>query len=260
MAILNPYIKNAICQLFDEIEEKCKVKFATFTASDQQGETNIAAGQRNYMDDTLNNKSHGIYKYLYDPRLSFDYRFHQRLAEAPFAKTNIPWVTIMFNTKQVRPLTNMLSHKYKGHYTRGYEQYDPLRRRVSVPVNMALVSNDIDKLYQVTERIALYFDRFINFHYTHVLESKYSTKDNPIVLKENVSGQAMNIREVDLNKYDTTTKGSLVAVPYTFDMIYWVVDDIDTILRPLKRIILEIRIGGEEGYKETIIIQEDENE
>ena len=66
---------------------------------------------------------------------------------------------------------------------------------------MALISNDIDRLYYTTERIALYFDRFINFHYTHVLEAKSSTPENPIIFKENVSGQAMNIREVDLNKY-----------------------------------------------------------
>lgn len=258
MTLLSPYINNAICQLFDEIEVKCKVKFATFTASDLQGTTNVATKKRDFMDDTINNDNHGIYKYLYDPKLSFDYRFHQRLAEAPFVKTSKPWVTIMFNTKQVRPLTNMLSHKYKGNVNHEGNYYDPLRRRVSVPVNMALVSNDISKLYQVTERIALYFDRFINFHYTHVLESLRSTKENPILLKENISGQAMNIREVDLNKYDTTTKGSLVAVPYSFDMIYWVVDDLDTILKPLRKIILEIDVGGE--FKEVLIIQEEENE
>ena len=80
MARVNAYIKNAIAQLFDIIEEKSNVKFATFTASDAQGEENISAGTREYMDDKKNNKSNGIYKYLYDPALSFDFRFNQRLA------------------------------------------------------------------------------------------------------------------------------------------------------------------------------------
>ena len=57
---LNAYIKNAIAQLFDEIENKCHVKFATFTASDSQGEKNLAAGTREYMDDKENNKKHAI--------------------------------------------------------------------------------------------------------------------------------------------------------------------------------------------------------
>ena len=106
--MINSYIKNAIAQLFDELEDKCHVKFASFTASDMQGQKNSAAGTRTYMNDEKNNESNGVYKYLYDPDLSFDYRFHQRLAEAPFEKTNKPWATIMFNTKQVRTLTNVL--------------------------------------------------------------------------------------------------------------------------------------------------------
>ena len=43
---LNAYIKNAIAQLFDEIEDKCHVKFATFSASDLQGQKEVAAGER----------------------------------------------------------------------------------------------------------------------------------------------------------------------------------------------------------------------
>ena len=101
---VNDYIKNAIAQLFDEIEDKCHVKFATFTASDSQGQKEIAAGTRDYMDNKSNNQSNGIYKYLYDPGLAFDFRFHQRLAAAPFQKTSKPWATIMFSTKQVLSL------------------------------------------------------------------------------------------------------------------------------------------------------------
>ena len=80
MAKLSAYINNAICQLFDEIEEKCHVKFATFTASDTQGQQNLAAGTRQFMNDEENNESNGVYKYLYDPSLACDFRFHQRLA------------------------------------------------------------------------------------------------------------------------------------------------------------------------------------
>ena len=212
---LNPYINNAICQLFDEIEEKCKVKFAKFAPSDLQGQRTLAAGEREYMDNTLNNESHGIYKYLYDPNLSFDFRFHQRIAALPFSKTRTPWATLMFSTKQVRPLTNMLSHKYKKKVLVEGSVFETLRRRVSVPVNMAVVSNDISKLYDTAEKMALYFDRFINFHYIQTLEVKKEE-----VSRESVSGQAMDIKEVDFIKYDTTTRGSIVAIPYSFDLIY----------------------------------------
>ena len=40
MARPSAYIQNAIAQLFDEIEEKCHVRFATFTASETQGQIN----------------------------------------------------------------------------------------------------------------------------------------------------------------------------------------------------------------------------
>ena len=167
---LNAYIKNAIAQLFDEIEDKCHVKFATFTASDIQGQKEIAAGTRDYMEDKPYNGNDGIYKYLYDPGLSFDFRFHQRLAAAPFEKINKPWATIMFSTKQVRTLTNILSHVYKNTIPTENGVIRFKERMVSVPVNMVVISNDMDKLYNTTEKIAMYFDRFINFHYSHVLD------------------------------------------------------------------------------------------
>lgn len=255
MARVNAYIKNAIAQLFDVIEAKCKVKFATFTASDSQGEKNISAGTREYMDDKKNNKSNGIYKYLYDPGLSFDFRFHQRLASAPFRKSNVPWVTIMFNVKQVRPLTNILSHVY----TRTVEIDGKLRqfktRRVSVPVDMVVVSNDMDKLYDTTEKIAMYFDRFINFHYDHTV----SFEESKLEFSEEVVGHASNIREVNLDKLDTEHKGQIVSSAFQFDLVYWIVDDHQVTLQLLKTIILEIEIGGSE-MKEIVVISESETE
>ena len=255
MARVNAYIKNAIAQLFDIIEEKSNVKFATFTASDAQGEENISAGTREYMDDKKNNKSNGIYKYLYDPALSFDFRFHQRLASAPFKKTTKPWATIMFSTKQVRPLTNVLSHVYSRKEWINGELKQFKTRMVSVPVNMVIVSNDMDKLYETTEKVATYFDRFINFHYDHTIVFG-DVKKGGYELYEEVVGRAANIREVDLDKLDTEHKGQIVSSAFQFDMIYWVVNDPGVTLRLLKKIILEIETKGYDS-KQVIIITED---
>lgn len=251
MAVINSYIKNAIAQLFDELEDKCKVKFTTFTASDSQGQKNIAAGTREYMDDKKNNQSNGIYKYLYDPGLAFDFRFHQRLAAAPFEKTSKPWATIMFSTKQVRPLTNVLSHVYtRTEYVNG----SPMQfksRMVSVPVNMVVISNDMDKLYNTTEKIAMYFDRFINFHYKQVLTFG-NVKKGGFELYDEVVGRAANIREVDLDKLDTEHKGQIVSQGYQFDLIYWVAQTPGVSLRLLKKIILEIAVDKQKIQTITI--------
>ena len=252
---INAYIKNAIAQLFDEIEDKCHVRFATFTASDTQGQQNLAAGTRTYMEDKPNNQSNGVYKYLYDPGLAFDYRFHQRLAEAPFAKTSKPWATIMFSTKQVRPLTNVLSHIYRRiEYING-NPVEFKTRMQSVPVNMVIVSNDMDKLYNTTEKIAMYFDRFINFHYDQTIVFG-KPENGGYELYDNVAGRAANIRETDLNKYDTTQRGSLVASAFQFDLIYWVCETPGTELKILKKIILEIEIKGH-PEKQILTITED---
>ena len=252
---LNAYINNAIAQLFDEIEDKCRVKFATFTASDTQGQKNLAAGARQFMNDAENNNSNGVYKYLYDPNLAFDFRFHQRLAAAPFAKTSKPWATIMFSTKQVRSLTNILSHKYtETFYDKDGNPYELKVKRVSVPVNMVVVSNDMDRLYQTTEQMATYFDRFINYHYDHVIDV-----NDDFTIYESRVGQAANIREVDLTKLDTEQRGSLVTQAYTFDLVYFVIVTPGTQLRILKKIILEVEAPAG-NHLWTYVITEDGTE
>ena len=258
MPRLNAYIHNALAQLFDEIEDKCNVKFATFTASDLQGQKTLAAGTRTYMDDEPNNMNHGVYKYLYDPELAFDYRFHQRLAEAPFEKTSKPWATIMFSTKQARPLTEILSHKYTD------IKYDPNGnpfklhiKRVSVPVNMAIISNDLTKLYNTTEKIAMYFDRFINFHYDHVITVGNIEEDGFEIFESKV-GQASDIREVDLTKLDTENRGQLVSEAYSFNLVYFVVEDPHVTLKLLKRIIVEVR-EKYNGYLYNKFVIQDED-
>lgn len=255
MARVNAYIKNAIAQLFDTIEDKSNVKFATFTASDSQGQKELSAGTRQYMDNKPNNKSNGIYKYLYDPALAFDFRFHQRLAAAPFEKTNKPWATIMFSTKQTRTLTNILSHIYKRREYVDGNLIEFKSRMISVPVNMVVVSNDMDKLYDTTEKIAMYFDRFINFSYDHVITFG-DVKNAGYELCETVVGRASNIREVDLDKLDTEHKGSIVSQGYQFDLVYWVVETPGTSLRLLKKIILEIEIPKGAKPRQIITITE----
>ena len=255
MAKINAYIKNAIAQLFDEIEDKCHVKFVSFTASDTQGQKNIAAGTRVYMNDEPNNNSNGVYKYLYDPELTFDFRFHQRLAELPFEKTNKPWATIMFNTKQVRPLTNVLTHVYNRIVYVNGQPVQFKTRMQSVPVNMAIISNDMDKLYNTTEKIAMYFDRFINFHYNQTMVFG-NVKEGGYEIYEEVVGRAANIREIDLDKYNTTQRGSLVASTFSFDLIYWVSETPGVSLRLLQKIILELQIK-DSNFKETYIIKKD---
>lgn len=256
MAVINSYIKNAVAQLFDVIEQNCHVKFATFTASDSQGQKNLEAGTPEYMPTKENNQSNGIFKYLYDPGLSFDFRFHQRLAAAPFKKTNKPWATIMFSTKQVRTLTNVLSHKYtRTEYVNG----KPMQfktRMVSVPVNMVIVSNDMDKLYNTTEKIAMWFDRFVNFHYTQVLTFG-NVENGGYELYDEAVGRAANIREVDLDKLDTEHRGALVTSAFQFDLIYWITETPGVSLRLLKKIILEVEFKGD-ARKQVIEITEDE--
>lgn len=257
MARPTAYLTNAITQLFDEIEEKCKVRFATFTASETQGQINKNTVYREYMSDVRNNDTNGVYKYLYDPGLNFDFRFHQRLAAAPFRKTSTPWITIMFNTKQARPLTNILSHKYtETKYNEG-RPFQLKIKRVSVPVNMVLVSNDMTKLYETTEKISMYFDRFINFHYDHVITVGKLDKGGFNIYESKV-GQAANIREIDLTKFDTEQRGSLVSEAYQFDLVYWVVDTPDTYLNQFKRVILDLY--DHDTFIDEIIMSCDWNE
>ena len=77
MAKATDYLKNAIAQLFDEIEDKCKVKFATFTASDTQGQQNIVASREYMSDEENNNSRRGVV------RLSYPMRSHLTARSPP---------------------------------------------------------------------------------------------------------------------------------------------------------------------------------
>lgn len=233
------FLNNSLAQLFDLIEEKSKVNFATFTTNDGPKESNIINKDQVYMKNYENTYDGKIYKYLYDPDLAFDWRFHQRLASISADKRKNPWSTILFNTGPVQPLTNVLSHVYTGvEYYEG-KPYSYLTRRVSVPINMTLISNDMGYLYETTEKIAMYFDRIVNFHYDEALDF------GGLFIKEySKAGMAKNIRQVNLNKLNTETRGSLVTSAFTFDLIYFVVDSDVVPLRLLEKVILEIKIKG----------------
>ena len=113
----------------------------------------------------------------------------------------------------------------------------------------------MDKLYNTTEKVAMYFDRFINYHYDQTLVFG-NVKKGGFEIYENVAGRAANIREIDLEKYDTTNVGQLVASAFQFDLIYWVSQTPGVTLKILKKIILEVKVKGSK-YKQILTITED---
>lgn len=241
------FINNALAQLFDDIEDKCHVKFNTFTANDKPQKKGINSDQE-YMKMYQESEDNRVYKYLYDPDLNFDFRFHQRMARINYGKRKEPWCSLMFNTNVVRPLTNVLSHVYDGieyaqfqekaedgtikETTRGVEYKF---RRVLCPINFVLISNETSYLYQVQERMAMYFDRWINFTYQQTLQFSPLTTVN-----WDLVGAAQNIRQVNLEKLDTESKGSLAMSAYSFELIYWDVWNTDKSYGLLERVILEV--------------------
>ena len=159
-----------------------------------------------------------VYKYLYDPDLAFDEQFHQRLASISIEDRNNPWVTIMFNTGTIKSLTDVVStNMYRTIQNSDGDYFDIKTKRVRVQVNMVMVSNDISTMYAAAENLALFFDRIINFQYCERVQFPTGTED-----EYELTGQAMDIEEVDLNKLDTESRGSLVSTAYSFGLVYWV--------------------------------------
>lgn len=233
------FINNVLVQLFDAIESNSGVSFATFTTNETTKEENIINRNQKFMEDYENTFDNKIYKYLYDPDLSFDFRFHQRLASISYEDKKSAWVTLMFNTGPVRPLTGVLSRPYNGYEQDGSEVYPFKIKRVSVPINMVFISNDLTYLYSVTEKVAFYFDRLINFPYREAVQ--YS--DTYTETYENY-GMAKNIQQIDLTKLDTSSRGTLVTTAFTFDLIYFVVEAPNAPTGLLEKIIVEIKVKG----------------
>lgn len=243
------FINNALTQLFDTIEEKCYVKFNTFTANDRPMQQGINSDQE-YMKMYQKTEDNRIYKYLYDPDLNFDFRFHQRMARINYGKRKEPWCSLMFNTQTVRPLTNVLSHVYDGLQNAEFEEINKDTnekeivtkgveykfRRVLCPINFVLISNELSYLYQISEKIAMYFDRWIN--YTYKLHLNFS----PLTQVDwDVVGAAQNIRQVNLEKLDTESKGALAMTAFSFELIYWDVIALNSDYNLLERVIVEVR-------------------
>ena len=236
-------INNVLVQLFDLIEENSGIEFAKFTTNDNSSAGNIKNKEQPYMQGYKNTQDNKVYKYLYDPNLQFDYRFHQRLATIKYKDKNKPWVTLMFTTKEDQPLTNVLSHVYTGYQTFTDEESEERRtyeykiRRNLVPVQFILISNNASYLYSVTERLSFYFDRFINFHYKDYMQ--FSDEDEWEF--EDV-GQATQIRQINFNKLDTEYKGSLVTTGFSFNLVYFVNMYQYQEIRLLERVITEVKI------------------
>ena len=256
------FLNNALTQLFDDIEDKCRVKFNTFTANDKPMQGGINANQE-YMQMYQKVEDNRIYKYLYDPDLNFDFRFHQRMARINYGRRKEPWVSLMFNTQTIRPLTNTVSHVYEGMQEAEFEHVNKLGekeiirkgveyqfRRVLCPINFVLISNELSYLYQVSEKMAMYFDRFINYTY------KLSLNFSPLTTVDwDVVGFARNIRQVNLEKLDTESKGSLSMTAFSFELIYWDVWTENKEYNLLERVIVEVRTA-DSGQLIFIDIQE----
>lgn len=255
------FLNNCVIQLFDYLETTCGVKFVQFTDAEIAGRYNGTETQE-YMAAYKRGATGTVYKYLYDPGLSFNFRFHQYLADISFVYRDTPWTTLMFSTGPVRPLTNVLSHKYDGveFISINSEEGDndvaiqdviPYKtRRVLVPMQVAVISNNISYLYETLEKMASHFDRFINFPYNQTI--KYSSNK---VMQWQVIGQCSNISQTDIQKLDTETRGTVVTAIFNFNLVHWIVDTPEAPLRLLEKIILEVRTDSIDGpllYSETI--------
>lgn len=253
------FLNNALAQLFDNIEKESNVKFATFTTNDKPARRRSINSDQPFMEAYEEEYDEQTYKYLYDPSLAFDFRFHQRLSRISFEDRSKPWCTLIFNTDVNRPLTNVLSHVYNGMEYVPYtdaegntiiEGVEYKFRRVLTPINFTIVSNDISYLYETTEKIAMYFDRIINFPYIQTLNfSETYSKEFSLV------GMATDIRQVNLNKLDTASRGSLVMSGFSFNLVSYVVTLPDNRYNLLQKVILEIKIAGQNEPLACIITE-----
>lgn len=174
-----------------------------------------------YQNKNVSTNNGKLYKYLYDPDLSFNFRFYQRLAKIKYDDRKEPWISIMYNTGEVRPLTDVLSHVYDQIRIakRTDTFYDTKIRRVVTPVNLVFISNDIDYLYSYLQKLSFYFDRITQYNY----QQRIQYSDNKISTYQ-LSAMAKNIIQKDLTKLDTENRGSLATAGYSFDLIYYSID------------------------------------
>ena len=249
MATFN-YLNNCLGQVFDVLEKHAKVKWATFTMNEvEKVDQGFDGEEKVYMNKYAEEHDEQVYRYIYAPNLSFDDRFHQRLASVGFDDRREPWITIMFSTGPVRSLTEVVSYNMYPIIQNSDGKYFKIKtKRVRVPVNMVLVSNDISTLYAATENLALFWDRIVNINYCEYVKFPTGTED-----EYEKACQCMDITEVDLTKLDTDIRGGLVTSAYTFGLVYWVTDYPEE-CHLVEKIILDIAIQGE-GTITSITVQ-----
>ena len=220
------FLSNPITYLFDSIEESSGIQFASFTANEtpktiistgvEQPLMKLAQDKRNRLSESTGSDL-SLYKYLYDPALDFSWRFHQRLANIQYSDRSNNWVSLMFNTSEATPHTQVGSLVQRSHERTPEGSFEVFSRKVSVPVNLVFISNDKNYLYGFVENISFYFDRLINFKYNQTIKYSPTYTQN-----YEQSGLVTDIKQVDLDKLETQTRGSLVTAAYTFNMVYWV--------------------------------------
>ncbi len=214
---MSSWLNNPLTYLFTKLEEESGVIFANFNVNEtSKNNPNIVEGSQMFMKHHETNNENKLYKYLYDPNLSFDFRFHQRIANMKYIDKGQPWVTLMYNTGEVRPLTNVLSHTYTSQVYIDDTVYEIKTKRMSVPINFVLVSNDPDYLYSTIEGMSSYFDRIVNFPYKQAIKFSDTYVEN-----FDRTGMATNINPVDLTKLDTEMRGTLFTTAYNFNLVYY---------------------------------------
>ena len=146
----------------------------------------------------------------------------------------------MFSTGPVKSLTEVVSYNmYRTIKNSDNDFFDIKTKRVKVPVNMVLVSNDVSTLYAVTENLTLFWDRIVNISYCEFVQFPTGTED-----EYEKTCQCMDISEVDLTKLDRKTRGSLVTSAYTFNLVYWVTQYPEQ-CKLLEKIVLDIAVHRE---------------
>ena len=193
-----------------------------------------------YMKKSAEQHDEQVYRYIYAPNLSFDDTFYQRISSVGFDDRREPWVSIMFSTGPVKSLTEVFSYNmYRTIKNSDNDFFDIKTKRVKVPVNMVLVSNDVSTLYAVTENLTLFWDRIVNISYCEFVQFPTGTED-----EYEKTCQCMDISEVDLTKLDRKTRGSLVTSAYTFNLVYWVTQYPEQ-CKLLEKIVLDIAVHRE---------------
>lgn len=240
MATFN-YLNNCLGQVFDVLESHTGTKWATFTMNEaEKVEQGFDGEEKVYMKKYAEQHDEQVYRYIYAPNLSFDDTFYQRISSVGFDDRREPWVSIMFSTGPVKSLTEVVSYNmYRTIKNSDNDFFDIKTKRVKVPVNMVLVSNDVSTLYAVTENLTLFWDRIVNISYCEFVQFPTGTED-----EYEKTCQCMDISEVDLTKLDRKTRGSLVTSAYTFNLVYWVTQYPEQ-CKLLEKIVLDIAVHRE---------------